>query len=170
MITVKKCQIKDAEILQAMSIQTFTETFQAQNKPENMSAYMDCAYKLDKLKCELREPSSTFYFAYIDNELSGYIKVNVNEAQSEKIASNALEIERIYLKNSAKRKGLGRFLINHAKDIAVSLNKSAIWLGVWEHNLPAREFYKKMGFQQVGAHDFVMGDEVQTDFILLQKI
>jgi len=41
-------------------------------------------------------------------------------------------------------------------------------LGVWENNISALHFYKKMGFYQIGAHPFNMAGDIQTD-LLLQK-
>ena len=60
--------------------------------------------------------------------------------------------------------------MDFALDQARKWGKTAIWLGVWEHNVPALGFYQKNGFRQVGHHDFVMGDEVQTDFLYLKEV
>lgn len=55
-------------------------------------------------------------------------------------------------------------------DIAISQNKEAIWLGVWEKNDNAIDFYKKIGFVQAGAHSFYMGDEEQMDIIMTKSL
>ncbi|MNO08194.1 Protease synthase and sporulation negative regulatory protein PAI 1 [compost metagenome] len=55
-------------------------------------------------------------------------------------------------------------------EIAISQSKKSIWLGVWEKNGNAMDFYKKMGFVQTGAHSFYMGDEEQTDFIMTKAL
>ena len=41
-----------------------------------------------------------------------------------------------------------------------------IWLGVWEKNTKAMEFYKKVGFESFGVHNFQLGDDVQKDYLL----
>lgn len=45
-----------------------------------------------------------------------------------------------------------------------------LWLGVWEDNEVAIGVYEKLGFGKVGEHDFVIGEVVQRDFIMVKKI
>lgn len=51
------------------------------------------------------------------------------------------------------------YLMKKAMEIATRQNKNIIWLGVWEKNKNAIDFYKKTGFVQTRAHSFYMGDE-----------
>ena len=41
-----------------------------------------------------------------------------------------------------------------------------VWLGVWEYNKNAIEFYKHMGFKIFSKHSFLLGDDNQTDLLL----
>lgn len=122
------------------------------------------------MTAELNDPNSQFYFVYLDDQLAGYLKVNLNESQSEQVAPNALEIERIYIRSAFKRHGLGRFLFQEALKLAQAKNCSSIWLGVWEKNYPALAFYEKMGFIQHGSHSFFMGTDEQTDLIMTKNL
>ncbi|OHR70594.1 GNAT family acetyltransferase [Bacillus sp. HMSC76G11] len=165
-INIKKCTLEDSRELQEISYETFNETFKHQNSPENMNAYLERAFNLKQLEKELSYISSQFFFVYFNNEIAGYLKVNTNDAQSEEMCNESLEIERIYIKNKFQKHGLGKYLLNKAMEIAMERNKRNIWLGVWEKNENANAFYKKMGFVQTGAHAFYMGDEKQMDYIL----
>lgn len=167
-INFKQCNLEDLHILQEISFETFNETFKEQNSPENMSAYLEKAFNLKQLEQELSNISSQFFFVYFQNELAGYLKVNTNGAQTEEMGNDSLEIERIYIKNKFQKHGLGKYLFNKAIKIAQELNKKKIWLGVWEKNENAIAFYKKLGFVQTGAHSFYMGDEEQTDYIMMK--
>ncbi|MEK4432801.1 GNAT family N-acetyltransferase [Paenibacillus sp. FSL M7-0802] len=171
-MTVKiiKCSREDLQILQEISIETFNDTFKDQNSPENMKAYMERAFNFKQLEEELSNVSSEIFFIYFNEEPAGYLKVNMNDAQSEKLGDESLEIERIYIKNKFQKHGLGKYLLNKAMEIAMEHNKKKIWLGVWEKNENAIAFYKKMGFVQTGAHSFYMGDEEQIDFIMTKTI
>lgn len=169
-ITIKKCTPDDVNKLQEISYVTFNETFKEQNSPENMNAYLQKAFNLRKLEGELAHPFSQFLFAYVGEELAGYLKVNAHEAQSEDMGEDSLEIERIYVKSEFQRHGLGKNLLNKAIEIAAEQEKKKIWLGVWEKNENAIAFYKKMGFVQTGSHSFYMGDEEQTDFIMVKTL
>jgi len=165
-INIKKCTLEDLSRLQEISYETFNETFKEQNSPENMEAYLEKAFNRKQLETELSQRSSQFYFVEIDGETAGYLKVNTDEAQTEEMGDEALEIERIYIRSPFQKQGYGKYLFNKALEVAMEQNKKKIWLGVWEKNEKAIAFYKKMGFVQTGAHSFYMGDEEQTDFIM----
>lgn len=165
-INIKKCNIKDLPKLLEISYETFNETFKKQNSPENIKAYLERAFNLKQLEKELSNISSQFFFVYLNNEVAGYLKININDAQSEEISDESLEIERIYIKRKFQKHGLGMYLLNKAIEIAMEFNKKKIWLGVWEKNENAIAFYEKMGFVQTGSHSFYMGNEEQVDFIM----
>ncbi|MGG1942085.1 GNAT family N-acetyltransferase [Paenibacillus polymyxa] len=165
-----KCSREDVQILQEISIETFNDTFKDQNSPENMQAYLERAFNLKQLDKELANVSSEIFFIYFNEELAGYLKININDAQSEKMGDESLEVERIYIKNKFQKHGLGKYMLNKAMEIALGHHKKKVWLGVWEKNENAIAFYKKMGFVQTGAHSFYMGDEEQIDFIMTKSM
>ncbi|MEC6748161.1 N-acetyltransferase [Marinilactibacillus sp. XAAS-LB27] len=170
MVEINKCELKDVDTLQEISIETFRETFQEQNTPEHMNDYLENAYNPKKLEQEISNPYSFFYFLYVNLKIAGYLKVNIDSAQTEVMGNDTLEIERIYLKKDFQELGLGTYLINKAEAVAREKNKSKIWLGVWEKNEKALIFYQKKGFSRVGQHSFFMGNDEQTDLIMLKKL
>lgn len=106
----------------------------------------------------------------VDQEIAGYFKINTADTQTEPMGDDALEIERIYIRESFQKQGCGKYVLQQAIAMAQELNKTKIWLGVWEKNENAIAFYKKMGFVQTGAHVFYMGDEKQTDLIMIKTL
>lgn len=169
-IHLQKITKNNVQDLQEVSIQTFTETFKDNNSEKSLNDYLNTAYELTKLEKELENPHSEFYFAYFNNELAGYLKININDAQSEKMGENALEVELIYIKKSFKRRGIGRHLIETAEQLAKKYQKNLMWLGVWEYNPKAIAFYETLGFKVIGAHSFFMGEEEQTDLIMSKQL
>ncbi|QQP71513.1 GNAT family N-acetyltransferase [Carnobacterium sp. CS13] len=157
-------------LLQQISIETFTDTFKEQNTEEDLKQYLEKAYTVDQLKKELANEKSSFFFLQDNEETVGYLKVNVEDAQTEDSAESAMEIERIYIRSHYKRKGYGKFLIEQAERFAQKANKKAIWLGVWEKNTAALAFYKDRGFVQTSSHSFFMGDDEQTDLIMTKQL
>jgi diamine N-acetyltransferase len=169
-INIKKCNLEDLENLQEISYETFNETFKDQNSPENMSVYLERAFNVKQLEKELTNRSSEFFFVYFENEVAGYLKINSNDAQTEEMGEESLEVERIYIKSKFQKHGLGKYLLHKAMEMAMERHKKEIWLGVWEKNENAIAFYKKMGFVQTGVHSFTMGDEEQMDFIMTKTL
>lgn len=169
-IKITRCTLEDVGLLQEISIGTFKETFSTQNTPENMKAYLERAFNLKQLEDELSNISSEFFFIYYNEDIAGYLKVNTDEAQTERMGNDSLEVERIYVWKKHHKQGLGKYLINKAIEIAKEQKKDKIWLGVWEKNERAITFYEKMGFVHTGAHSFYMGDEEQIDFIMTKQL
>lgn len=168
--TIKKCTVEDVSELQEISRKTFIETFGPQNSPENMNAYLEHAFDSKQLEKELAQEKAHFFFIYYYHELAGYLKVNTDEAQSEEMGDETLEVERIYVQKAFQQHGLGRSLLNEAFDAAFQYDKKKIWLGVWEKNENAIAFYERKGFVQTGTHSFYMGDEEQIDFIMIKTL
>jgi diamine N-acetyltransferase len=167
---IREIGMDDITTLREFSYKTYNETFKHMNTPDNMKAYLDQAFDTDKLRNELSNSNSVFYFLYTDEVLSGYLKLNECEAQSDIYDPQALEIERIYIAKEFHGRGMGNVLMNKAIDVAKSRGKKYVWLGVWEKNDKAMEFYKKNEFYVIGEHSFFMGEEEQTDFMMRKDL
>lgn len=161
-------QINDSHIaaLQQIGRQSFSETFAESNSAQNMAKYLEEAYSYEKLSAELNDPNSIFYFAKMDQNVIGYLKLNFGASQTELKDNNALEIERIYVLKEFHGKKVGQFLFDKAIEIAKEYHVAYVWLGVWENNKRALQFYTKNGFVEFDQHIFVLGDEAQTDIMM----
>ena len=162
--------VEDIEALQAIAKQTFTETFGSQNTAEDLAKFLSEEYAFDKLKAEVENPESFYYFCYFEDELAGYLKLNVGAAQTELDYPEALEIQRIYVLQKYQGKRIGLAMMQQALAVAEELKTPQVWLGVWENNFKAQVFYQKSGFKKVGSHDFILGDDIQTDYILVKEL
>jgi ribosomal protein S18 acetylase RimI-like enzyme len=169
-IKIRVCLEKDIDTLQRIGCETYKETFGSMNSAETMTKYLAEAFDRNKILTELRNSSSNFYFLYADDDLAGYLKVNDTFAQTDIHDAESLEIERIYIKKKLMGNGLGTMLIDYAERLATEMEKKYLWLGVWEKNLSAIAFYKKMGFLEWRRHSFQMGDELQSDLILKKPL
>lgn len=170
MATIRKCGIQDIPALQALMCRTFYDTYARHNTKQTMDSYMARAFTPQKLKEELLCPDSSFYFIYQGETPSGYLKCNDTNAQTDFHDEQALEVERIYVLDTFKGKGLGRLLIGKAEEQARRLNKRRLILGVWKQNPSAILFYRRMGFYETGTHYFVMGEEKQEDFVMCKDL
>lgn len=163
---IEMAQSTDVNTIRDLSIATFAETFASLNTEEDMEQYNERHFSTDELQREIDNPDSTFMVAKVDGVPAGYMKVNVGDAQTEEMLGNRMEVQRLYILRQYKRNGLGTRFMHTAFDMARAQGKSVIWLGVWEHNDAAIAFYKRMGFVQFGSHDFVLGNDRQTDLLM----
>ncbi len=165
-----KLNITDLEKIQKISITTFKETFEEVNTEEDMQKYLNENLNEEKLKSELENLDSEFYFIENENKNLGYLKLNFGNAQTEKVEENYFEIERIYVLKAFLGQKIGQILLNKAIEIGKKKNLEFLWLGVWEENHRAIKFYEKNGFKVFGKHKFVLGKDVQTDLMMKLKI
>lgn len=169
-IEIRKVTINDLEELQKIGRLTFYETFASGNTEENMNKYLDEAFSLTKLTTDLSDNNAEFYFATLDNKVIGYLKLNFGQSQTELQDNKAVEIERIYVLKEYHGKGVGQLLLDTAIKIARQKNAEYVWLGVWEENHRAINFYKKNGFVEFDKHIFKLGNDEQTDIMMKLKL
>jgi diamine N-acetyltransferase len=165
-INLKKVTPIDIPQLQEVSRKTFYETFSPGNTEENMAKYLEESFSIEKLTSELNDNNAEFYFATLDNEVIGYLKLNSGQSQTELKDEKGLEIERIYVLKEFHGKNVGQILYEKAMQVAKQSNADFIWLGVWEENTRAINFYKKNGFIEFDKHIFKLGNDEQTDIMM----
>ncbi|UHO39678.1 GNAT family N-acetyltransferase [Chryseobacterium capnotolerans] len=165
-IMITKITENDIAELQEISKKTFSETFSKDNTEESMAQYLETSFAAEKLLTELSDKNSEFYFARLDHKVIGYLKLNTGLSQTEMKGDHALEIERIYVSKEYHGKKVGQALYDKAMAIATEKNADYVWLGVWENNLRAINFYRKNGFKEFDKHIFRLGNEEQTDIMM----
>jgi len=165
-INISLLAAEDLQELRKLSIETFYDSFSAANSEENMQHYINNFFSEEKLSREIKNPGSAFYFAKLDGEPVGYLKVNFDKAQTELQDNKGIEIERIYIKSALQGKRIGQLLFDKAVEIAKEKNKDYLWLGVWEKNPGAIKFYERNGLAQFATHPFKLGDDLQTDIMM----
>jgi ribosomal protein S18 acetylase RimI-like enzyme len=170
MVVIEKISTDQLDVLLAYSKKTFYDFFAHLNEPANMEAYSSVAFTKDNMLMQLTNPDSNFYFAWLDDNIAGYLKLNFNDAQTEFQDESALEIERIYVSGEHHGKKIGKQLLDFAIDTAKQKDLKYIWLGVWEHNHKAIGFYEHNGFEVFDSHDFLLGNDRQTDLLMKRSL
>jgi ribosomal protein S18 acetylase RimI-like enzyme len=157
----------DAETLAEIGLNTFHDTFAGYNTPENMKLYLEKTFTIDRIKQDLMDERCICILAYDGPRAVGYAKLRKphNGANNSK-----LEIERIYAIKEYIGMKVGKTLMQTCISIAGNLGYKSVWLGVWEYNASAIAFYKKWGFETIGSHRFLLGEDLQTDLLMEKKL
>ena len=167
---IRKVEKADVGVLSQVAKQTFRETFAHDNTEEQLKEYFEDAYSLRVLSAELENPESATYFIMHEEEIAGFLKVNWGNAQTEKELENAFEIQRLYVLQAYQGFVLGKQLFEFALELAENNGFSWAWLGVWEHNTKAQAFYNRYCFEKFSQHSFMVGQKVDTDWLLKKKL
>jgi len=161
-----KVKANDVEALRDLSIATFVSTYAEYNTKEDMENYITTEFSIQKLLSGIESANASFYFAVADKTPLGYIKVNYAGAQTDVNDGESLELERIYVLPEYQGKKIGQFLLNAALNVALRDKKNYLWLGVWDKNTNAQQFYAKNGFTPFGTHSFMLGNDEQLDILM----
>ncbi|MCU5745263.1 GNAT family N-acetyltransferase [Staphylococcus sp. SQ8-PEA] len=161
-----KVKEDEVEQLRKIAIETFDKTFGYAYTTEDLQHYYDSELSVSQLLQELRNDDSWIYFYREEDEVLGYFKFNINDAQTEPMGQAYLQVQRIYLLPQVQRGGIGKQIIDFAEREARRLNKVKIWLGVWDQNDNAISFYKGRGFIHTGTHEFRTGSVIDHDLIM----
>lgn len=160
-----------ASLLAKLALDTFCESFEKVNNPEDFWAYVNEAFHVSKIESEIKEPGSVYVLAYFDNELAGFARVRQSDEVNKDFPGvKTIELQRIYALDKFIGKGVGKALMNYCIDLGKKQSAEILWLGVWEHNQRAQQFYKKLGFEQFSSHVFMLGRDAQTDILLKLNI
>ena len=178
--SIRQAEALDAAALRELAQRTFHDTFAASCDRDDMATYMQDAFSLERVRSEIAAPNNIFLLLNLTqtdaktgaktSSLIGYAKLQTGETESDVSGVNPIELGRLYVDKSAIGQGYGSVLMQAALDWAADLHCDTLWLGVWEYNHRAIAFYKRWGFEQVGAHAFMLGQDRQTDWIMQRPV
>jgi diamine N-acetyltransferase len=157
---------KDAKALAEIGAKTFYDAYVNAVDLENLMTVIKETFSEGHQLEEINHPETIFLVAEEDGKMAGYAKLNMNASNEHVNGGKSLELSRIYLLQEFIGKGIGRELMQRCIDEARQRGCDSLWLGVWEHNRNAIDFYRKLGFREVGSHAFKFGNETQTDLIM----
>ncbi|QHT69230.1 GNAT family N-acetyltransferase [Rhodocytophaga rosea] len=166
MTQIRTASYQDIDTLTQVGKQAFYETFARHNTESDMQLYLSANFTNEKLKQEFEDNNSHFYVAEHEEEVAGYVKLRTGEEPIELKGRKHIEIERIYVLSQFQGKQIGKELMAASIEMARQKGCEVLWLGVWEHNQKAIQFYQKWGFEIFGSHGFVLGTDQQTDFLM----
>lgn len=171
-ISIRKASPSDASLLARVAWQAFDEAFSDHpaNHPDDMKAYMEEAFAEATIRLEIEDAANTYFVAELSGQIVGYAKVTDGATEDCVVAQRPIELCRLYCLEEFIGKKIGKTLMETCLEFAQSNANDVMWLGVWEFNYRAREFYAKFGFEKCGEHIFQLASDAQTDWVLSRKI
>ena len=169
MITIRIATVTDVEPLCYLCRKTFYKKWLSTNTEQDLKSYMNEFFSEEKIIEELNDVEIIYLVAQEKNNLIAYCKLNRNKSEGVLNSLRPLEIQRMYVLEEFIGNNIGKSLMNNALNIAKAENFEVVWLGVWENNIPAINFYKSFGFEFYGSHEFVLGEDITTD-LLMKKV
>ncbi len=165
-VTIRRAAPEDANLLTEFAERTFRDTFERDNRPEDMSQYVADTFGPDRQRAELADSRGIVLLMESATRVVGYAQLFCGAPPAEVVPVPAMELQRFYIAREYHGHGLAQLLMTEALATALERNAVTLWLGVWERNARAISFYRKVGFVDVGQQTFVLGDDKQIDRIM----
>lgn len=166
-ILIRAATSADNVLLAKLGAETFLEAFAADNTAEDMALYLAKSFSPVLQAIEISDPSVVFLIAEFVDEPVGYVKLRTGTSPELVPASRPIEIARFYARSQWIGRGVGPALMEAVLRAAHERGHDAVWLAVWERNGRAIAFYRKWGFVEVGSQPFELGNDLQTDLVMV---
>lgn len=164
-VEIRKAVPEDAALLAELGATTFYDTFSAFHSEEDMQLYLKKAYAQDAIAENLSNPEIAYFIAYDGNIAAGYTKL-LRNARHEMISPPSIELEKIYVRKAYLSRQVGKALMDHALEYARREKFTTLFLGVWQENNRAVNFYKKAGMEIFTIRTFQLGQTLCDDYLL----
>lgn len=169
-LTLRRVSLLEVETLRDFMEHTFRVAFEATNDPVFFKQYCDEAFSLEQIVGELAAPQSEFWFAFLDDELAAYLKLNFDQHAVALQSEKTVQVERLYILAKFQNQRLGARLLRLAEERAQKAGAEWLWLSVWQQNPPALRFYERNGYEIFGTEIFEVGDDPQVDWLVKKRV
>jgi diamine N-acetyltransferase len=171
-VTLRRLTLKDVPALSIIAKKTFYDSFSGTATPADMDIFLELYYNENALAEEMADSEMHYYFAEIDGEIAGYILYKENNIGFEEMKSKkVIELKRLYVLGNYHGKGIAQKMMDDFLEYANNNAFDIAFLGVWEYNYKAQNFYAKYGFVRTAyRHGFPIGDTAQTDIYLIKAL
>lgn len=168
---IRSASVNDAALLTELGSRLFEQAFGAVNEPENMRDYLAHAFTVGEQTAELADAErATFIAVDSTGTAIGYAMMRRNRPAAGVAGAAPGELQRIYVDRQWHGRGVGDTLMARCVEQARAWECDAFWLGVWQENPRAIAFYRRAGFETVGVQTFMLGRDIQHDFIMARSL
>ncbi|MEM7550578.1 MAG: GNAT family N-acetyltransferase [Bacteroidota bacterium] len=169
-IQIRSATLDEVDQLCDFAKKTFRIAYQDSIEAELLENFTNTHFDTAKVISEIQSDDITFFLSIENDEILAYSKVIRRNKPDYFGNENHLFIEKIYVSPDIQKSGLGKAQITFISGFAKDENLKSIWLKVWEGNLKAQAFYKKLGFSKIGDAPFQMEHRRFNDHVLELKL
>ncbi|OCL27294.1 hypothetical protein U472_07460 [Orenia metallireducens] len=169
-LIIQEVSLDQIDLLLKVAKNSFVQTYQDQNNPEDMADYLERNFNKEELELELKDENSKFFIACLEDKAVGYFKLSFNKVHKLLKTDKAIKLERLYLLQSYIGRGIGKELMFKAIEVTKNNKVEYLWLGVWKENQKAIAFYQRWGFKIFSEEIFFLGEDAQEDWLMKKRI
>jgi GNAT superfamily N-acetyltransferase len=167
---IQRAEPSDAALLAKLAEKTFRDAFARFIKTEDFESYVARSFTENQIRSELLDGASTFFIARLKDEWVGYAKLYQSTAPDCVKPLPTIELARLYSMQEYLGYGIGAALVESCISYARSKAFKSIWLSSWQENHRGNAFYAKMQFEILGTKTFVIGSDIQDDYVFARPL
>ena len=167
---IRTAGVANAAVLAQFGERTFRAAFEAENRREDVDAYVGATYTATQFAADLADPARSTLVAEAAGTPAAYAQLRAGVAPAEVAGAAPIELLRFYVDPAWQGRGLGQVLMDATLAAARARGAGTLWLGVWERNPRGIAFYVKCGFRDVGSKLFLLGSDWQTDRVMVRPL
>jgi ribosomal protein S18 acetylase RimI-like enzyme len=167
---VRRGTLEDAAAIAEIAERLFVQTFEPENDPVNVATHVSDHFGESIQRAELADPAITYLLLEAGTALVAFAELKAGSADPSVHGEWPAEIQRFYVDQGLHGQGAASRLMDACMREAEAQGAEVVWLGVWERNARAIRFYEKQGFVDVGVKTFLMGDDRQSDRVMMRRI
>ncbi len=151
--------VGDARLISALGKTTFEQTFGYlfQHYPGDLAHYLATTFDTEKIRRSLAREQNAYWLALLDGAAVGYAKLKAPSESPLCPASDAAQLQKIYVLRPHLSQGIGALLLNAAVQNARARDIRTLWLAVLSENSQAISFYRRHEFEAIGKTTFAIG-------------
>jgi GNAT superfamily N-acetyltransferase len=175
-VSITRVRASEAAQLSGFSSRCFDQTYGPLCRAADVDAHIAEFLSASAWLTVLTGATSWVLAAVIDDQWAAYSHLQLAALPEGTASMHAsapsvtpVEICRFYIARKWHGQGVAAALLSEVFTHAAAHGAESVWLSSWQENARANAFYAKWGFGKIGTTTFVMGEDVQQDF-LLQRV
>ena len=144
-LIIRESKVDDSEFVYRLLLNI--ATLHREARPDVFEGLVS-KYTLPEVQNRLSKPDNGVLVAEIDETVVGYVFCEIIKEGS----GNTLYIDDLCVDPEYRSNGIGKMLLDAAKEYATAKSCSCVMLNVWEFNTGAISFYEKNGFETRSRH------------------
>jgi ribosomal protein S18 acetylase RimI-like enzyme len=165
----------DALELAAVAAQTFPLACPPSASADNIASFIQANLSAARFDEYLSDPERAIVTARQGGRMVGYAMLvrGVSDHAGVQRAVQirpAAELSKMYVLPDRHSSGAAPGLMEHMLAIATDWGVRCVWLGVNRANQRAQRFYLKSGFAIAGTRTFQLGNNVESDYVMIREL
>lgn len=170
-VKLRSATVADVPALSALGRDSFVAKFGHMYRPEDLAAFLEETHSPATVAAELANPGRLYRLAELDGRLAGYCKLGLSCGWPEHARGvHAIELKQLYTDPALTGHGIGAALMDWALEEGRSRGADEMQLSVWSGNHGAQRFYERYGFAKVADITFLVGEQVDEEFLFARML